>query len=155
MSEHENITINSIIENLIAIHPLLTKSFTRSIRTKTKSTLSVGSLYVLAALTRHGMLSMSEIGCKLSMPKPHVTTLVDRLIAEEMVERLYDPKDRRIVNVKITEKGVADFNLIKLDISQEMRRSLELVDREKLELLAIASLQVKDILVNIISDNQI
>ena len=150
MIENDTLSIDSAIENLISIHPLLSKSFTRSIRSKTN--LNPGSLYVLGVLTRHGMLSMSEIGCKLSMPKPHVTGLVDKLIAENLVERLYDPKDRRIVNVHITEKGEADFYAIKLEISQELRQKLQKLDAETLQTLSIASKQVKDILINFVVD---
>jgi DNA-binding MarR family transcriptional regulator len=148
MIENENISIDKVIENLVSIHPLLSKAFTKSIRTKTN--LNPGSLYVLGVLTRHDILSMSEIGCSLSMPKPHVTTLIDRLIAEKMVERLFDPKDRRIVNVRITEKGVNDFNAIKLEISKELRIKLEKLDVEKLEILSVASKQVKDILMTVL-----
>jgi len=142
------ICIDTAIENLISIHPLLSKSFTRSIRSKTN--LNPGSLYVLGVLTRHGMLSMSEIGCKLAMPKPHITGLVDKLIAEELVERTYDPKDRRIVNVHITEKGAADFNAIKLEISQELRQKLEKLDAHTLQVLSESSQHVKDILTTIV-----
>ncbi|HEY5509172.1 MAG TPA: MarR family transcriptional regulator [Paludibacter sp.] len=145
MPEKNKISIDSSIENLISIHPLLSKSFTKSIRTKTN--LNPGSLYVLGVLRRHDILSMSEIGCKLSMPKPHVTSLVDKLIAEDMVERLLDPKDRRIVNIRITEKGVDDFNAIKLEISQELRIRLEKLSAEKLDILAEASQQIKEILI--------
>ncbi|ADQ78427.1 transcriptional regulator, MarR family [Paludibacter propionicigenes WB4] len=146
------ISIDSVIENLISIHPLLTKSFTRSIRSKTN--LNPGSLYVLGILTRHGKLSMSEIGCKLSMPKPHITALVDKLILEEMVERLFDPKDRRLVYVQVTPKGTEDFNVIKQEISQEMRVRLELLDEEKIKILAQASQHLKEILMEIFVDNK-
>jgi len=145
MLENNKISIDSAIENLISIHPLLSKAFNRSIRSKTN--LNPGSLYVLGVLSRNGMLSMSEIGCKLAMPKPHVTGLVDKLITENLVERLYDPKDRRIVNVHITEKGIIDFNAIKLEISQELRHKLQKLDAETLETLSLASKQVKDILI--------
>ena len=151
MIENEDISIDSIIENLISIHPLLTKSFSRSLRTKTN--LNPGSLYVLGVLSRHGMLSMSEIGCRLSMPKPHITGLVDKLIAEDLVERLYDPKDRRIVNVQITEKGVADFCVIKHEISQELRQKLQKLDAETLQTFSSASQQIKDILTKLVVDN--
>ena len=147
-----NISIDSVIENLISIHPLLTKSFSKSIRTKTN--LNPGSLYVLGLLTRHNLLSMSEIGCRLSMPKPHVTGLVDKLILENLVERLNDPHDRRIINIRITEKGIKNFNTIKLEISQEMRLRLEKLDRAKIEVLSIASQQVKDILTEISVENK-
>ena len=151
MPENIIISIDTAIENLISIHPLLSKSFTRSIRSKTN--LNPGSLYVLGVLTRNGMLSMSEIGCKLAMPKPHITGLVDKLIAENLVERTYDPKDRRIVNVHITEKGAADFNAIKLEISQELRHKLEKLDANTLQVLSESSQQVKDILTTIVQND--
>lgn len=152
MTQNENTSINQIIENLISIHPLLSKTFTRSLRSK--SNLNPGSLYVLGVLTRHGKLSMSDIGCKLSMPKPHITALVDKLIAEEMVERLFDTKDRRIVYVQITEKGIKDFNAIKIEISQEIREKLQFLDAEKLEAFSISSKQVKDNLMAITVDTR-
>jgi len=145
MTENTKISIDSAIENLISIQPLLSKVFNRSMRSKTN--LNPGSLFVLGVLCRNGILSMSEIGCKLSMPKPHITGLVDKLVAENLVERLYDPKDRRIVNVHITEKGMLDFNSIKLEISQELRIKLEKLDVETLKTLSLASKQVKDILI--------
>lgn len=150
MIENDKIPIDSVIENLISLHPLLSKSFTRSIRSKTN--LNPGSLYVLGVLSRHEMLSMSEIGYKLAMPKPHITGLVDKLVAENLVERLYDSKDRRIVNVHITEKGKVDFISIKQEISQELRQKLQKLDPETLQTLSIASKQVKDILINFVVD---
>jgi DNA-binding MarR family transcriptional regulator len=148
MIENNRISIDTVIENLISIHPLLKKTFSRAIRSKTN--LNPGSLHVLGILSGHKMLSMSEIGCSLSMPKSHITGLVDKLIAENLVERLYDPKDRRIVNVQITEKGVADFNAIKLEISQELRKKLEKLDTGTLHILSESSQHVKEILTTIV-----
>ena len=148
MIENNRISIDTVIENLISIHPLLKKTFSRAIRSKTN--LNPGSLHVLGILSGHKMLSMSEIGCSLSMPKSHITGLVDKLIAENLVERLYDPKDRRIVNVQITEKGVADFNAIKLEISQELRKKLEKLDAGTLHILSESSQHVKEILTTIV-----
>ena len=88
------------------------------------------------------------------MPKSHATALVDKLIAEEMVERLFDPKDRRIVYVQITAKGAEDFNTIKQEISQEMRMRLEKLDSSKIEILAVASQQLKDILMEVLLDDK-
>jgi len=152
MEEKKNTSIDLIIENLISIHPLLSKSLSKSIKTYTN--LNPGSLYVMGLLSRNEMLSMSEIGCRLSMPKPHVTNLVDKLIAEEMVERLFDPNDRRIINIRITQKGKKDFNEIKLDISQELRMRLQKLDADKIESLSIASLQVKNTLIEFSRENK-
>jgi DNA-binding MarR family transcriptional regulator len=150
MKENSIVSIETVIENLISIHPLLTKSFSKSIRLK--SNLNPGSLYVLGALSKHEVLSMSEIGCKLSMPKPHVTGLVDKLIAENLVERLNDPNDRRIVNIKITQKGIDDFKSIKKEITLEFRKKLELLDENRLIILSEATEQVKEILNSVLTE---
>lgn len=145
MIEDEKKSIDLVIGNLISIYPLLSKNFTRALREKTN--LNTTSLNVLGALCYHGKMSMSEIGCHLSVPKPHVTALVDKLIADKMVERLDDPNDRRVIYIQITEKGIADFNAIKLEISQDLREKLGILDTNQLATLSVASEQVKNILI--------
>jgi len=151
MNDKETVSIDKIIENLIYLHPLLSKSLTRSIRAKTN--LNPGSLYILGMLSKYEMLSMSEIGCKLSMPKPHVTAQVDKLISEEMVERLFDPHDRRIINIRMTEKGKEDFKYIKQEVSLDMRGRIEKLDSQKLSILSESTQQVRDILSEIMIDS--
>jgi DNA-binding MarR family transcriptional regulator len=152
MIENEKKFVDSVIENLMTIHPLLSKNFMRGLRSKTN--LNPGSLFVLGALTYHGIMSMSEIGCHLSMPKSHITGLVDKLIADDLVERLYDPNDRRIINIQITEKGATDFKAIKFEISQDLREKLQLLNEEQMQTLATASFQVKDILIWMLQQHQ-
>jgi len=151
MNTEEIISIDKIIENLIYLHPLLSKSLTRSIRAKTS--LNPGSLYILGILSHHEILSMSEIGCKLSMPKPHVTAQVDKLIAEDMVERLFDPHDRRIINIKLTEKGKEDLKNIKQEVSKNMRERIEKLNEEKLTILHESTQHVRDILSEIMTES--
>jgi DNA-binding MarR family transcriptional regulator len=141
--------IDSIADNLISIHPLLFKSISKPLRNQTSIT--PGGMFVLGSLKRHGTLSMSDIGKCLSMPKPHVTVIVDKLIEEGYVERQSDPKDRRIVNILLTAKGLADFERIKKAIAENLKVKLSLLSNEELEILATASKQVKEILISILS----
>jgi DNA-binding MarR family transcriptional regulator len=141
--------IDIIADNLMSIHPLLFKSLSKPLRTMTPIT--PGGMFVLGSLKRHGILSMSDIGRCLSMPKPHVTVIVDKLIEEEYVERQNDPKDRRIVNVLITEKGLKDFEQLKLVISENLKEKLLTLNEEEQEQLAISSKNVKDILISILA----
>jgi len=53
----------------------------------------------------HGPLSMSMIGRHMGVSKPYMTALVDELINEGLVERVPDPDDRRVVNIRITHAG--------------------------------------------------
>jgi len=151
MNDIESVSIDKIIGNLIYLHPLLSKSLTRSIKSKTN--LNPGSLYILGMLDKYEILSMSEIGCKLSIPKPHVTAQVDKLIAEEMVERLFDPNDRRIVNIRMTEKGKEDFIVIKQEVTKDMRERIQKLDEFKLATLSESTQHVRDILSDIMIDS--
>lgn len=151
MNSESDEHIRQIVENLMRIHPLLSKNLNRSIRSKTN--LNPGSLFILGLLKRAGTLTMSEIGCKLDMPKPHVTAQIDRLIAEEMVERMFDPNDRRIINIQLTEKGKTDFAQIKLDVSEEIRSKLQTIDADKIQELLVATGKVKEILSEVMTDN--
>lgn len=141
--------IDLIADNLISIHPLLYKSISRPL--KHQSSITPGGMFVLGSLKRNGTQSMSDIGKCLSMPKPHITVIVDKLIEEGYVERQSDPKDRRVVNILLTEKGLKDFEEIKLAISENLKVKLSTLNDEEQEKLAIASQHVREILISILS----
>lgn len=144
MNENEFVTSELVVENLMSIYPLLARSISKSIRAKT--TLSPGTLFTLGALSHHAKLTMTGIGCHLSIPKPHVTALVDKLIKDDLVERLLDPNDRRIIYIQLTEKGRITLKEIKLLISKELRDKLLFLTNEQMKVLSTASQQVKEIL---------
>lgn len=50
-----------------------------------------------------GMLTMSELGRYTKMPKQQMTKMVNRLVEQEFVERVYDPSDRRIIKIRLTD----------------------------------------------------
>lgn len=52
-----------------------------------------------------GEASVSEIAKNLSISKSNMTPIIDKLIQENLVERFTDPNDRRIIRVRVTEKG--------------------------------------------------
>ncbi len=52
-----------------------------------------------------GQMRMSDIGTSLRVARPNVTTLVDGLERQGLVERIADPTDRRTTYTRITEAG--------------------------------------------------
>ncbi len=144
MKDNKLLLNESVVENLMAIYPLLSKSFARAIRTKT--TFSPGVLFTLAALYHHKKLTMTGIGCHLSVPKPHATALVDKLIKDDLVVRLPDPNDRRVIYIELTQKGTETLKTLKSIISEELISKLELLTADQMQILSTASGQVKDTL---------
>lgn len=66
---------------------------------------------VMSALERRrdGMV-MRELSSSLLVSSGNVTGVVDRLIADGLASREIDPDDRRSIIVKLTPKGLRDFN---------------------------------------------
>lgn len=65
---------------------------------------------LMAQLDRHpGGLKMRELSRRLMVTGGNVTGLTDRLVAEGLVERREDPKDRRAYTVALTIEGRKQF----------------------------------------------
>jgi len=56
-----------------------------------------------------------------------------------------------VVNILLTEKGLKDFEKIKLAVSENLKVKLLELTEEQLEMLAIASQQMREILISILS----
>lgn len=70
-----------------------------------KLDLTSPQLYVLATIGYAGGLPFSEIGEKMMVTVSNLTGIVDRLEKKGLVVRERDGHDRRIVRVRLTEKG--------------------------------------------------
>lgn len=61
-----------------------------------------GSL--IGTLSRYGEMKISDLSEMLELSNSTVSGIVDRLEAQGMVERIRSKEDRRVVNIKITDK---------------------------------------------------
>ena len=136
--------VDIIVENMTTILPIFGKIVTRGMRAKTH--LSPQVMQTMQALAFHGQLTMSGIGTHLAIPKPQVTTLIDKLVAEEMAERLYDENDRRIIYIRLTDKGKKTFCEVKKIISESLRLTLLQIDNKNLSRLKESSTELSVVL---------
>lgn len=66
---------------------------------------------VMAALHKsNGGLKMSDLSTQLMVSNGNVTGIIDRLVAEGMVERVAIKGDRRATLVRLTEMGNREFS---------------------------------------------
>ncbi len=63
----------------------------------------------LAALDRHGALTLGEVSRRLLVSNGNVTQLRTRLEADGLIEAEADTKDRRIQRVRLTKAGESVF----------------------------------------------
>lgn len=66
-------------------------------------------IYVLKIISSEDPLEpeikVSDLSAKLNVSNPMVTQAVNSLEGAGLVERISDPHDRRVVRIKVTEKG--------------------------------------------------
>jgi DNA-binding MarR family transcriptional regulator len=88
--------------------------------------LSLARFRVLQALASGGQLRMNELSAALGVVPRTVTTIIDALEKDRMVERLADPADRRATLLEITQDG-----------HSQLRRLRELHDAAAAELFEV------------------
>jgi len=131
----DNNVIDSIIEDIFHVYPLIYKKLLKVDFGSVEGSLSYLHFLIIRMLARTGALPISEIGRRLVIPRPQMTHLIDQLIDLDMVIRLPNTKDRRIINIELTGNGKATLRkcveLLRDNIKLKMK---SLDDRELLEL---------------------
>jgi DNA-binding MarR family transcriptional regulator len=68
--------------------------------------ISLPQLVLLTNLRERGSMTVSELAGLLGVTAPSVSALIDRMEERELVGRERDALDRRIVHVRIAERGL-------------------------------------------------
>ncbi|OWZ83747.1 MarR family winged helix-turn-helix transcriptional regulator [Natranaerobius trueperi] len=100
----------------------------------------------LQSLTKEGKLTIGELGDRLCLACSTVTDLVDRMEKNELVERFRDQKDRRIVRIKVLEKGHRLINEVITARQEYLAKILKDLSEEEREGLLSALNQLNDLM---------
>lgn len=140
--------VRTVSESLIRLR-FLTSKFIKPMREKERERckLPPGYMHLMGWLgSRDAPVSMSDLASASFVSKPNLTTMVDRLWADGMVERSADVCDRRIVNVALTQKGRDLLHRHKTEVAAFVESRLGLLDDSELERLKRALDDLADIL---------
>jgi DNA-binding MarR family transcriptional regulator len=69
--------------------------------------LSMPQIYTLMYLYHEGEVRISDIGVLMDIGKAAASQLVDRLVQQNLVERVEDDKDRRAKKIRLLPKSLA------------------------------------------------
>jgi DNA-binding MarR family transcriptional regulator len=89
-----------------------------------KAKLSEPHIRILIILSKHKDITMTGLGKLLMISKPNATPLIDILVELKMVDRISDPKDRRLVNIQLTKKGLEFIQSYKEIMREEAKKGL-------------------------------
>jgi len=99
---------------------------------------SMAQFKVLALISEKGSPTMKEVADLLYITSPSATAIINRLVETRELERIYDKKDRRIVRLRLTEKGKKSFVERREVVTARMSKVIEsLNEKEKGDLANI------------------
>ena len=88
---------------------------------------------VLLLLHENGTLAVSEIGKRLAISRPNMTPLLNKLIQEELIERHYSEKDRRVILISLTAEGKLLVNQYQQFILDKLKENFQTLSEEERE----------------------
>jgi len=141
------IPLSEFADKVGAVLPVVMREFARrQVSELCKGKITLQQFLVIDYLHANGESMMKDSAEFMHVSTAAMTGVVERLVRAHLVERLYDPRDRRIVKVKLTHKGhdfVQRFN--------EQRRKMiidifgKISEQDRSDYLRIL-VQIKDIL---------
>ncbi len=108
----------------------------------------------LGALSAYYQLTTSELAGKMSIAKPQMTVLLDKLEADGLVSRADDPADRRRVLISLTAAGKAALQEATARMGEYMNKKLQILDAAELTELARSLKSLGNILIKLSLEDQ-
>jgi len=100
------ISLSEFADKMSEIIPLISKDFLRQQSSEFyKVKVTLPQIIILNFLHTQGETKMSDMARTMEVTTAAMTGIVDRLVRESYVTRVYDPSDRRIIKIRLTSKG--------------------------------------------------
>lgn len=134
-----------VVDKLILLLPTLQKRLVRPLEIELKPCLSILQYNALLIMKNNETLTMSELSNKMFISKQQLTPMIDKLIDNGLVERIPNMKDRRIINVKLTEGGYEFLRSSKTEMTKSLKKRMEVFDENEVTTLLKAINDIYDI----------
>lgn len=138
--------LNQLLEDFYLINPMFRRLLIHHKMNFKGKKMPPSNYRVLKILRNCGAIPMSEIGRKVYISRPNMTSLIDKLVDEGLAERAPDDNDRRVINIAITKKGEESLWKWSRKHNQKMRDKLSVLSDEDLEKLYESLENIKTIL---------
>jgi len=142
-----NLSLEEFADKLNKILPIIIKEFSRrQVNELYKGKITLPQFLVLDFLNSNGGLKMKDLAHFMGVTTAAMTGIVDRLVRDRFVLREFDPKDRRIIKIKLTPKGSSLVRKINEQRSQMVIKIFgKISEKDRREYLRIL-MHIKEIL---------
>ncbi|MCM1551788.1 MAG: MarR family transcriptional regulator [Butyrivibrio sp.] len=107
--------VKEIQKDLLLLLPHWNYRIIRPIKQLLDDGVSLEMYYCLQMLRTSGAVTMTKFSEMINMPKHQLSKMSNRLFEQNFIERIYDPADRRITKIKITDTAVSYMDKFRSD----------------------------------------
>jgi DNA-binding MarR family transcriptional regulator len=138
MADHD---ISQFADKVTELIPVIMREYVKhQVDEFDKLKITMPQFFVLDLVGRKGEEKMSDLAKFINVTTAAMTGIVERLVKNGYVVRVYDPDDRRIIKIKLTPKGakiLKDMIQKRKEITIKMFGSISQEEREEyLKILA-------------------
>lgn len=129
---------NEYIERIqSALHSTIHKMQPKVTESMNSHGVTATQFFVLIYLRKNGSCKISEIAEMMGVKPSAVSFMIDRLEHNNFVYREHDKKDRRVVNILLTEEGINKIDLVIKDRKEIFESFLFNLSNEELSQFAL------------------
>jgi DNA-binding MarR family transcriptional regulator len=104
---------------------------------------SLPQLHVLITLREQGAMTVTELATVLGISAPSASSIVDRMAEHDLVERIRDETDRRVVHVRLSPRGQTVIEELVGLKREQLHRILAAMTEEELATVVAAMQAVR------------
>ena len=128
-------TLSQFADKVTELIPVIMKEYVKhQVDEFDKLKITMPQFFVLDLVGRQGEGKMSDLAKFINVTTAAMTGIVERLVKNGYVLRVYDPDDRRIIKIKLTPRGakvLKDMIQKRKDITIKMFGSITQEEREE------------------------
>lgn len=132
--------------SLLEFLPYMHEKFLHPMERLAAHSMSKLQFFTLMMLYRKGPKTMTELASAIQVSKQQLTPLMDRILEQKLVERMPDPKDRRVIRIEISPAGKEAINTMMKHNLYTVAARLTVLPEEELVELDTMMVRVRELL---------
>ncbi len=134
-----------LFSTLPLVHRSISRKLIKTVVTSFKEDIAPPHFQIMKLLEEAGTLHVAEIGERLQIARPQMTHLIDRLVELDIVERETNEEDRRMLNIRLKDKGKSIIKSRDKQVINATREALSGLTDDELKQLSMSLNNIKEI----------
>ena len=139
---------NNAIMTMYEIYPLSRKLVFDTFDKK-KYNITKTQQIIMLSLSVCGVLSMSQLASKINTSNEQATRAVAQLVEKGFIERMQNPLNRRVINIKLTDEAQKFIKKTQNEIREDLLKKFECISDEEMEKFNESLNNVSDVLMKV------